>query len=252
MLWHQELSHFNEKARWALDHKRIAHVRRPLLPGAHLLVCRRLTGGRCETTPVLELDGRAIGESAAIIAELERRWPNPPLYPADPDARRRALELEALCDEEIGPHVRRATYENLLPRPDLLLPSFLHNQPPAARALLRAVFPVLRVGMRERFQVTAERAAESRARVLAAVQRLEDELGGRDYLVDDRFSVADLSAAALLYPIARPPTFPYPIPPVPPPSQAFIDELSARPLGQWVARIYERHREPAGARRTLR
>jgi hypothetical protein len=32
VLWHLQLSHFNEKVRWALDLKRIDHVRRPLLP----------------------------------------------------------------------------------------------------------------------------------------------------------------------------------------------------------------------------
>jgi hypothetical protein len=34
VLWQLELSHYNEKVRWALDLKRIDHVRRPLLPGA--------------------------------------------------------------------------------------------------------------------------------------------------------------------------------------------------------------------------
>jgi len=29
-LWHFPISHFNEKARWALDWKRIPHVRRAL------------------------------------------------------------------------------------------------------------------------------------------------------------------------------------------------------------------------------
>ena len=32
VLWQLELSHYNEKVRWALDHKRIPHRRRALLP----------------------------------------------------------------------------------------------------------------------------------------------------------------------------------------------------------------------------
>jgi glutathione S-transferase len=252
VLWHLQLSHFNEKVRWALDLKRINHVRRPLLPGVHLIVCRRLTGGACETTPVLQLEGRAFGESAQIIAELERRWPEPPLYPAGARERERALELEALCDSELGVHVRRAAYASLLKRPDLLVPSFTHDQPPAARALVRAAFPLLRLGIRERFGISDEQAALSRERVLTAVAQLEDELGDREYLVGDRFSVADLSAAALLYPCAAPATYPYPIPPIPPDAQEFIGGLSERPLGRWVARMYERHRAAPGVRRTLR
>jgi glutathione S-transferase len=143
----------------------------------HLLVCRHLTDGACETTPVLQIDGRAIGESAQIIAELERRRPDPPLYPTDVGARAQAVEIEALCDAELGVHVRRAAYASLLQRPDLLLPSFLHDQPPAARAVLRAVFPALRLGIRERFRVTDEKAAESRERVIAAAEHLEGILG---------------------------------------------------------------------------
>jgi hypothetical protein len=28
VLWHLEISHYNEKVRWALDYKGVAHVRR--------------------------------------------------------------------------------------------------------------------------------------------------------------------------------------------------------------------------------
>ena len=34
VLWHIEVSHYNEKARWALDHKGIEHERRAPPPGA--------------------------------------------------------------------------------------------------------------------------------------------------------------------------------------------------------------------------
>ena len=32
VLWHLEVSHYNEKARWALDYKRVRHVRRAVTP----------------------------------------------------------------------------------------------------------------------------------------------------------------------------------------------------------------------------
>ena len=65
-----------------------------------------LTRGRHKTFPLLQLDGEAIGDSTAIIAALERRFPDPPLYPEDPAERSRALELEEFFDEELGPHLR--------------------------------------------------------------------------------------------------------------------------------------------------
>src|SRR4051812_37326701 len=87
VLWHLKVSPYNEKVRWALDYKRVRHVRRATLPGPHREIARELAGGT--TLPVLVLDGEAIGDSTRIIEALERRHPVPRLYPADPDERRR-------------------------------------------------------------------------------------------------------------------------------------------------------------------
>jgi glutathione S-transferase len=94
VLWQLRISHYNEKVRWALDYKRIPHLRRSLLPGLHSAKAKALTGD-CATTPVLTLDGRSIGDSTRIIAAIENRWPEPPLYPQDEPELRRALELES-------------------------------------------------------------------------------------------------------------------------------------------------------------
>src|SRR3954462_5570253 len=90
VLWHLKVSHYNEKARWALDYKRLPHVRRAALPGRHTKIARGMGAGR--TFPVLMLDGQALGDSTLIIEALERRYPEPPLYP-DAEDRRRALEI---------------------------------------------------------------------------------------------------------------------------------------------------------------
>src|SRR5215213_6621475 len=92
VLWHLKVSHYNEKVRWALDYKGVPHVRRAVLPGRHQALAKKLSG--TPTLPVLILDGQAIGDSTRIITALEQRHPQPPLYPADPEERLRALELE--------------------------------------------------------------------------------------------------------------------------------------------------------------
>jgi glutathione S-transferase len=242
VLWQLEISHYNEKVRWALDYKRVPHIRRSLLPGLHILKAKRLTGDT-STTPVLTLDGRSIGDSTRIIASIEERWPHPPLYPPDAAQRQRALELEEFFDEELGPHIRRVCYQELLPRPRQLVPPFTHGQPRAARILLRAGFPLLRVGMRRRFEITAEAAERSRAKTVAAMDRLEREICSSGFLVGESFTVADLTAAALFYPVVLPPQFPYPtIVEVPDSLLEFLDSLAQRPGGKWVAEIYRRHR----------
>jgi len=243
VLWQLQVSHYVEKVRWALDYKRVPHIRRSLLPGVHIREAKRLTGDT-STVPVLTIDESSIGESTRIIATIEQRWPQPPLYPDDRARRRRALQLEEFFDEELGPHIRRAFYHELLPHPELLVQLFTHGDPVAARTLRQAL-PALCVGIQQRFAITAETAAESRAKTAAAMDRLERELSPSGFLVGDLFTVADLTAAALFYPVARPPEFPYPMVADDDLSdswRAFHDSLAQRPAGRWVADIYRRHR----------
>ena len=109
-LWHLPISHYSEKARWALDVKGVEHRRRTAPPGIHMAVALRLTRGRGFTFPILVLDGRAIADSTAIVQALEERYPDPPLYPGDPGELARALALEDTFDEELGPYMRRLAF----------------------------------------------------------------------------------------------------------------------------------------------
>jgi glutathione S-transferase len=86
VLYHIEISHYSEKARWALDYKGIAHVRRAPPPLLHMAWALWLT--RRPTFPVLRLDGVRVGDSTRIIETLEREHPEPPLYPPDAGERR--------------------------------------------------------------------------------------------------------------------------------------------------------------------
>jgi glutathione S-transferase len=148
----------------------------------------------------------------------------------------------------LGPHIRRVAYQELLPHPRLVVPLFAHGQPLPARILLRAGFPLLRVAMRREFEINAEAAEHSRAKTVAAMDRLEREISSSGFLVGESFTVADLTAAALFYPVARPPEFPYPMiadQHLPESVREFFGSLAQRPGGKWVAEIYRRHRHPS-------
>lgn len=81
-----------------------------------------------------------------------------------------------------------------------------------------------------------------RARIVAAMDRLEAELQGRDYLVGHAFSVADLTAATLFTPVLDPPGREHMPAPLPAPALELRGELSARPGGAWVHEIFAKHR----------
>jgi glutathione S-transferase len=246
VLWQLQISHYNEKVRWALDYKRIPHTRRSMLPGVHRVMARHLAG--VDTSPVLTIGDEGIGDSSAILQAIEQRWPEPALIPSDPGERRRALELEDWFDEELGPHIRRAVYHELLPYPDVVIPLFTDGASGVSRRLLSACFPVLRVGMRQLMNIYEQPAERSREKTVAALDRLEAELDGNDYLVGGRFSIADLTAASLFYPLALPPEFPYTSPSfddLPDGARDFIGTMRERPGAVWVAEMYRRHRLPA-------
>jgi glutathione S-transferase len=192
--------------RWALDYKRVRHVRRAVTPALQELRARRLRAGR--TLPILQVNGRAIGDSTRIIEEIERRWPEPPLYPSDPEERGRALELEEYFDESCGPDLRRVLFNDNLAEPEKFL-GMLYGPDHPRLGLLKALSPVLAPVVKWRYEIQPDRVAHSREVVRAALHKVEAEAGPGGYLVGDSFTVADLTAASILALVVVPPEFPY-------------------------------------------
>lgn len=240
-----EFSHYNEKVRWALDYKGIAHERVSHLPGPHLFSIRRLSGQ--PQVPVAVVDGDVIPGSAAILDRLEHDHPDPPLYPADADARREALSLQARFDDELGPATRTALFTALVNEGDYLCAMFARAASAPKRALYRATFPIAR-GMIAKGNGVAD--PDNVARAFATVDALLEEIAKRTavtgYLVGDGFTIADLTAAALIAPIAHPdhPDMARPQP-VPESVEAVLSRYANHPTIAWVGEMYARHRGPA-------
>lgn len=246
LLWQIRFSHYNEKARWALDYKGIEHERRTLLPGQHVMKAKRLYGGKA--FPVLVVDGEVIPDSSRIVEAAERLSPEPPLYPVDPGQRQRAVELESWFGEELGAQLRRALFFDLLPDSRRAVEVFTIGFGPATKLIYRILFPALRPVMRSAMGVDAAGAEDGRRRTVEALDRIEAELGKDDYLVGASFSVADLTAAALLSPLVRPAGFAYPLPERwPDRFEEFRESLKERAGFAWVEEMYRRHRGRSAA-----
>jgi glutathione S-transferase len=225
VLWQIKVSHYNEKVRWALDYKGVPHRRHAPMPlfgtvPAAWLMTRRTT------LPILRLD-----------------CPTPPLYPADPAERARALALEDWFDEQLAPQLRRLAWFLLGHDPRAFFMTAFPDSSPLVRASLRPGAAITSKLVNRRYGITEDTAAEARRRILAAFDRLEAEIGPSGYLVGDAFSIADLTAAALTTPFLRPPERQYLPPELPPePLRSFAEGLAARPAGRWVLDIFRRHR----------
>lgn len=238
-------SHFNEKVRWALDYKGVPHRRTALLPGPHAGTVTKLTGQTA--VPVLIVDGTPIHDSARIIDELERRHPEPPLYPATPEERERALEIQRHFDTEVGPTIRRALFSILIEDPRYLAAVFAGHTSAPVRALYGAAFPLVKKQMIRKMAIFEPRVGEAFEATRLAFDYVAKHVGPSGYLVGDRFSVADLAAAALLAPGVD---VHHPDMRKPEPHPKAIQEWLARwadlPGARWVQEIYDRHR-PARA-----
>lgn len=252
-LYHLAVSHYSEKARWALDFKGLPYRSRLLTPVLHVLHSRWV-GGR-GTVPVLR-DSEArvtLGDSTDVFHYLERVQPQPPLFPDDAERAARVWELEEFFDEHAGRHVSGFLYHQVLDHPSVVRGAWSAGLPWHRRLLVSAMLPLVRPALRRARGINAESARAHRQGAIDALDQLESWLHetGSGYLVGDRFTAADLTAAALLAPAVRPsgsawdparrrapnsPGFP------PPDLTAFLREVEAHPAAGWVGEIWERHR----------
>ncbi len=235
-------SPYNEKVRWTLDLKRLPHLRRSLLPGPHAPIVWWRT--RQTATPILELDGRWIAGSAAIVAALDERVPAPPLRPVGAEAQAAARAIETRFDDGFVPRMRRAALAALMTDPDSMCRLFGEGRGPLALGLFRAAFPIGRTLIVKGNGIDGPGAIEDGKRACGEALEFVATMSARTgYLVGDRFSTADLAAAAGLAMVFPPPGSPMEAPhPRPPASQALIDAWGTHPGLAWVARIYTQHR----------
>jgi glutathione S-transferase len=101
------LSHYCEKARWALDRVALPYTEQAHAPLLHRLATKRNDGG---TVPVLVHGSGRFIDSTDILVHADAVCGGDLLYPRDAAMRREVDALEERFDAELGPHTRRWTY----------------------------------------------------------------------------------------------------------------------------------------------
>lgn len=195
-------SHYSEKARWALDWLALPYREEPHVPLMHRLATMR-NGGR--SVPVLVHGNRSFVDSTDILVHADAVSGGGLLYPRDPTLRGEVETLEEQFDEELGPHTRRWAYAQLLPETRLLRRAMSRGVPWFEAGFLPLIFPRVRSVVRARLNISSESAQRSTEIVRRIFQQVGERLGdGRRFLVDDRFTAADLTFAALAAPVLFP------------------------------------------------
>lgn len=190
-------SHNCVKVRRALELKELP-VELEDVPPSNRTAVRSVSGqGR---VPVLVDGGRVIADSTAILRYLEESYPQRPLLPDDPGQHAECWVLEDWADAAFMELSRRMAYRAIFAEPGTLEAMFFPDDH-GLRQRLKA--RVARRLVRRRFRIVDAHAArdEGEARRLAdlAVRRL----AGREFLLGDRVTVADVTLAAMSYPLAK-------------------------------------------------
>jgi glutathione S-transferase len=242
-----KLSHFSEKARWALDWSGLPYEEARLVPGAHLLKIRLGLRARATTVPVLVEDNRAVIQgSSAILDHLARRLGRAVLE-APPAVQERASEIERLANRAFGRGTQRIFYDELLADRSAVIELWSQDGPAWARAFLSLSYPLLARGARRAYGIPAK-VGEAKERFRRAMEEMDRILASRPYLVADRPTRADVTVASLLAPLCRPPehvlrwptTMPHGL-------EAFVSEFRDRPTWRFVLRMYKEHRSSSEA-----
>ncbi len=187
-------SHYCRKARLALGYKKISYQVENLTPGLHVLKLKPLTG--LSTVPVLlpQLADQpeVIADSSQIFQFLESYCPSPPLFCQDPQQQTQALMLEDWLDESIGTATRFVYYQFRSGEGKNIDPSLF------SQLVIQVV--------RQQYGINPASTELATHRLTLALEVLK-VWQERPYLVGDRLSVADLTAAALLSPLALVPSY---------------------------------------------
>jgi glutathione S-transferase len=196
------LSHYCEKARWALDRLALPYLEEPHAPLMHRLATKRNAGG---TVPVLVHGANRFVDSTQILVHADAACGGGLLYPRDAGLRREVEALEEQFDTELGPHTRRWAYAQLLPHGKLLRMLWSRRVPRLEASVIRVITPLVRRLVSAAYKITPESGQRSLERVRSVFRQVDERLSnGCRFLVDDRFTAADLTFAALAAPVLLP------------------------------------------------
>jgi glutathione S-transferase len=239
------ISHYCEKARWALERAGLPYREERHVQGIHRLAARRAGGGN--TVPVLVTPEGAIGESEEILRWVDERTPpERRLFPAEPRDRSEVERLSRRFDQVLGPRGRRLMYVKMLARRDLTVRFNNQGVPRWEDRALRVAWPFAVRFLSGALGIRPGIDVEDEAAVWRELDFVADLLAdGRTYLCGERFGAADLTFAALSASVVVPPVYGVrlPQPDVLPPDMAeLVGRVRRHPAGRYALTLFAEQR----------
>lgn len=236
------ISHFSEKARWALDYEGIPYREEVLVPGPHQLVTRRIA--KRTSVPVLDHDGHYVQESSAILDYIADRLGGKKLTPNDPEQRTKAAELEKRLDHAFGLGVQRVLYSVMLKDRKTITDMWAFGGPFWARGFYALSYPVVAAVVARMYKTNdVEVVTRAKQRFVTMFDELDAVLANQPYLGGEAPNRSDITVAALLAPAVRVRQHRMPWPDMPDELRDFEASLRGRPTWRLVEKMYREHRK---------
>ena len=239
------ISHYCEKARWALDRAGLAYREERHIQGIHRVAARRAGGGK--TVPVLVTPEGVLGESEEIISWVDRRLGTERrLFPVQPDHLEEVQRLSRRFDGDLGVRGRRLMYVHMLPARRLALPFNDQGVPRWEDLLLRSTWPVMSGFVARELGITPGIEVEDERIVWQELDFAAEQLAQNGpFLTGERFTAADLTFAAMCAPVIVPPEYGVTLPQpdlMPPATAALVTRAREHPAGRYALTLFERYR----------
>ena len=241
------ISHYCEKARWALDRAGLAYVEERHLQIFHYWASHRAGGG--DSVPVLVTPNEVLTDSADILRWVDEKTPNDrKLYPVEQKLRGEVDALEQSFNDGLGVAGRLWMYTFMLDDISLILKySKRHDVPWLELKAMPFAFPFVKGHIRKILGETSTSRESSRDVVSRAFDAAGEILrDGRPYLVGDRFSAADLTFASLAASVLIPENYGVVLPELgelPEEMGKQVEEWRSHPAGKHALRMYSQHRQ---------
>lgn len=241
------MSHYCEKARWALDRLGLTYREERHIQGLHYP--RTWWVSRNPAVPVLVDGGRVIVDSTNILKHLDSyAAPGSRLYPGDTVECREVEALEEWFDEVLGVESRRWIYFHYLPHGRAFRRLAAQGAPWLECVAAAVAYPAMSRFATRLLQAYPKAVEAGLAQSREIVREVDAMLAdGRAYLVGGRFTAADLTLACMLAPFVAPPEYGIRVPAVhelPAAMQPCVRQFRATATGSFVLRLFreQRHR----------
>jgi glutathione S-transferase len=184
------ISHFSEKARWALDRANFSYELKLLTPGEHIPL---LKGIASETSlPVLQMADQTIQGSSKIIDHIDEQAFGAITTPEE-------LEMESKIDEQIGKGLQTMLYHFILGYPEIIgklfsltPPKKEENVPPPEK------FDFIALVLKKKYKINPKNVEVVMTNVQNITTELQEIYKKQKFFNGKSFGRVDLTIASLM------------------------------------------------------